>query len=118
MKVIKKIIPPSVFLFILLLSSCERLFIEPNPTNTPTGNFNYLWQTINDKYSFLDYKKINWDSVKNVWQPRVSDTMNDGSPVRRANPAFSVLRESKVLPASRARHLSQMTAHPVAMAIS
>ena len=74
-----KIIPPSVFFVVLTLSttSCERLFVEPNPVNTPTHNFNYLWQTINDKYTYLDYKKINWDSVKNVWQSRVSDTMND-----------------------------------------
>ncbi len=77
--IFKKIIPPSVFLLFLLFSttSCERLFVEPNPTNTPTSNFNYLWQTINDKYTYLDFKKINWDSVKNVWKPRVSDTMND-----------------------------------------
>ena len=96
MKVIKKIIPPSVFLLILLFTSCERLFIEPNPTNTPTGNFNYLWQTINDKYTFLDFKKINWDSVKNVWQPRVSDTMNDAVMFRVLDSMLYTLRDGHV----------------------
>ncbi len=75
---LKHFFTPSVFLlFFILFTSCERLLVEPNPTNTPTGNFNFLWKTINEKYTFLDYKNINWDSVKTKWQSRVSDTMND-----------------------------------------
>jgi Peptidase family S41/Tricorn protease C1 domain len=96
MAVFKKLIPPSVFLLILLLSSCERLFVEPNPANTPTQNFNHLWQTINDKYTFLDFKKINWDSVKNVWQPRVKDTMNDGTLFRVLDSMLYTLRDGHV----------------------
>lgn len=96
MKLLKKILPPSVFLLFVLLTSCERLFIEPNPTNTPTANFNHLWQTINDKYTFLEFKKINWDSVKTVWQPRVSDTMNDVSLFRVLDSMLYTLRDGHV----------------------
>ena len=96
MKFFKKILPPSVLFLFLLCTSCERLFIEPNPTNTPTGNFNYLWQTINDKYTFLDYKKIDWDSVKRVWQPRVSDTMNDVVLFRVLDSMLYTLRDGHV----------------------
>lgn len=79
-----------------MLSSCERLFVEPNPTNTPTSNFNSLWQTINDKYTFLAYKNINWDSVKAKWQPRVSDTMNDATLFRVLDSMLYTLRDGHV----------------------
>ena len=73
----KYLITPSVFCLFFVFTACEKALIESDPPNTPLSNFNYLWQTINDKYTFLDYKKVNWDSVKNVWQPRVKDTTND-----------------------------------------
>ena len=96
--IFKKIIPPSVFLLFLLFSttSCERLFVEPNPANTPKSNFNYLWQTINDKYTYLNFKKINWDSIKNVWQPRVSDTMNDAALFRVLDSMLYNLKDGHV----------------------
>jgi hypothetical protein len=65
------------FFFVFSLSSCEKVLISGDPVNTPQNNFNVLWNTINEKYTFFDLKKINWDSVKRVWQPRVVDTTND-----------------------------------------
>jgi Peptidase family S41/Tricorn protease C1 domain len=65
------------FFFVFSLSSCEKVLISDDPVNTPQNNFNVLWNTINEKYTFFDLKKINWDSVKRVWQPRVVDTTND-----------------------------------------
>jgi Peptidase family S41 len=67
----------SVFSLFFTLSSCEKIFIEANPKNTPTENVKYMWKVINEKYPFFDYKKINWDSVGNVWIPRANDSMND-----------------------------------------
>jgi hypothetical protein len=63
--------------FILLFSACEKVLIEKNPQNTPTANVKYLWNVINERYPFFDYKKIDWDSVGRVWIPRASDTMGD-----------------------------------------
>ncbi|MBL7816472.1 MAG: S41 family peptidase [Saprospiraceae bacterium] len=85
----------AIFL-VFMLSACERLFVEANPTSTPTENFNHLWQTINDKYAFLDYKNINWDSVKTKWQPRVSDTMNDVLLFRVLDSMLYTLRDGHV----------------------
>lgn len=86
----------AVCLLLTFLTSCERVFIEPNPTSTPTSNFNYLWQTINDNYTFLDYKNINWDSVKTKWQPRVSDTMNDAVLFRVLDSMLYTLKDGHV----------------------
>ncbi|NJN34768.1 MAG: S41 family peptidase [Saprospiraceae bacterium] len=48
-----------------------------DPVNTPRENVQFLWNTLNEKYPFFEFKGINWDSVGNRWLPRVSDTMND-----------------------------------------
>jgi hypothetical protein len=62
---------------ILLFASCSKVLIKPNKPYKPTESFNQLWQTINDKYTFFEYKKVNWDSIKTVYQPLVNDNMTE-----------------------------------------
>jgi Peptidase family S41/Tricorn protease C1 domain len=85
-----------MFLTIIVISSCEKVLIEKDPTNTPKDNFNFLYQTIKDKYSFLDFKKINWDSVKNKWEPQVKDTTRDGTLFRILDSMLYTLRDGHV----------------------
>ena len=59
------------------VSSCEKLFVEPDPKNTPTECFESMWKRIDEKYSFLEYKHINWDSVKAVYKPQIHDDMSE-----------------------------------------
>lgn len=58
-------------------ASCNKVIIKNNVKSSPTDCFNQLWQTMNDKYTFFDYKKVNWDSIKTVYQPQISDNMTD-----------------------------------------
>lgn len=44
--------------------------------NTNQNNFEQLWKIIDTKYCYLDYKKINWDSIHTVYKARVTDNMN------------------------------------------
>jgi len=70
----------SIFLFAItltLLSACEKLFIQPDPKATPTECFESMWTRIDEKYAFLEYKNINWDSVKTAFAPKFNDNMND-----------------------------------------
>ena len=61
----------------LLLSSCMN---EPTQQpNTYKGNFEALWQIIDTKYCYLDYKHINWDSIHTVYGTRVDTVKNDYS---------------------------------------
>jgi len=39
--------------------------MEPN---THEGNFQALWKIIDTRYCYLDYKKINWDSIHTVYE--------------------------------------------------
>ena len=60
-----------------VVSSCEKLVVKPDKDNTPQDCFNSMWSRIDEKYSFLDYKHINWDSVKAVYQPQIKAGMSD-----------------------------------------
>lgn len=60
-----------------MLSSCEKLLIEKSPADNPENNFNILWEQVDEKYSFFDFKHINWDSVYNVYHPKISDGMSE-----------------------------------------
>lgn len=67
-------------LLLLLLSAlgaCERLIIEPDPANDPVENFDLLWKTVDEKYSFFAYKNIDWDEVYERYRPLVSKGMSD-----------------------------------------
>lgn len=48
--------------------------------NTPSGNFEALWQIMNEHYCFFDYKQheygLDWQEVYNKYKVRVSNNMN------------------------------------------
>jgi len=60
-----------------VLSSCELAFMRPSTPNTPTDVFEEAWTFTDGEYSFFDYKNINWDSIKTVFEPMVNDSMSD-----------------------------------------
>jgi hypothetical protein len=53
--------------------------MKADMANTPTNCFNLMWQTVNEHYSFFDYKGINWNAVYDRYAPRVQDTMSQDS---------------------------------------
>ena len=67
-----------IFLPFYLLVSCVDTEERPD---TPTGNFEALWEIIDQHYCFFDYKQheygLDWNSVYNKYKVRVSDRMDD-----------------------------------------
>ena len=70
---------------ILFLALCPWLFLscvdtEEQP-DTPTGNFEALWEIIDQHYCFFAYKQheygLDWNSVYNKYKVRVSDKMDE-----------------------------------------
>ena len=59
---------------IMIFFSCEEVFIDADPKNDPLVNFDFLWSELDQKYSFFDFKKIDWDSVYNVYRPQVNSS--------------------------------------------
>ena len=66
----------NIFLLGLLaccFASCERAFMEPDVPNDPVSVFDYLWNKVDQQYAFFDVKGVDWDSVYQVYRPKVND---------------------------------------------
>ncbi|MCF8219067.1 MAG: S41 family peptidase [Bacteroidales bacterium] len=67
-------------LILLLFSCCEKIMFEEDlQTDDPHKNFDYLWTECDEKYSFFDYKNIDWNTIKNKYRPMISKDMSDDS---------------------------------------
>ena len=63
----------------IAFASCERAFMRDNEPQNPVNVFDYLWNKVDQQYAFFDVKGVNWDSVYEVYRPRVYDDMDNDS---------------------------------------
>ncbi|MBK9488702.1 MAG: S41 family peptidase [Haliscomenobacter sp.] len=63
------------FCLSLLLVSCETLIFDQEATDNPRENFDYLWRQCNEKYSFFEYKKIDWQAMNAKYAAQIKDKM-------------------------------------------
>lgn len=82
--------------FYLTITSCERLLLPKEPDDDPLTNFESMWETIDKKYSFFDYKNINWDSIYAVYRPRVQQGMTNRELYNVLSEMLYVLRDGHV----------------------
>jgi hypothetical protein len=67
-------------LFLLTsLPACELALIQSDFENTPTECFEFLSKTIKEKYAFLAFKRVNWDSIVTANRPKIKDDMSQDS---------------------------------------
>lgn len=55
-------------IFIGLFSACKKVRYD---IQDPVENYNILWNTLNNRYCYFEYKNINWDSLYYVYLPSV-----------------------------------------------
>jgi carboxyl-terminal processing protease len=63
-------------LFILVSFSniaCSKLLLGDEPENKPEVVFEHFWKQINENYSGLTVRPVNWDSLYKVYRPQVTD---------------------------------------------
>lgn len=75
----KKIFLPLLYVIsFVCLTSCID---EDERPDTPAGNFEALWQIIDEHYCFFDYKQheygLDWQAVYNKYKVRVNDRMTE-----------------------------------------
>lgn len=64
-----------LFAFVFAFSSCMK---EPEQyENTNEGNFEALWNIIDTRYCYLDYKGVNWDSIHTAYKTQLWYTEDD-----------------------------------------
>jgi hypothetical protein len=62
---------------ILLLVGCSELLVQPPDSNQNMDDFEVTWNTINEVYPLLEYKKIDWDSIYIVYKQYTEDAKGD-----------------------------------------
>ena len=96
----------TTLLIILFCSSCTKL---EEYDNTPTGNFEALWNIIDEHYCFFDYKAeeygLDWNAVYHQYKRKISDNMSNAG-------LFEVLGD--MLDELRDGHVNLYAAHDVA----
>lgn len=71
----KKIIHLAIFG--ILLTACEKLFIEKDPDNNPESNFEIFWKSFDKHYALFQHKNIDWDSIYNIYRPMINSNTTD-----------------------------------------
>ncbi|MCF8330886.1 MAG: S41 family peptidase [Bacteroidales bacterium] len=88
----KKII--LIILFVPVFISCEKLIFEDEiQTDDPFTNFDYLWNECDKKYSFFEYKNIDWDSIRQKYRPALYKDMTGDSLFRVMGAMLKELRD-------------------------
>lgn len=67
-------------ILVLLLTgvtSCEKAILPKDKARDPKSIFDYLWNDINNRYSYFEIKGIDWEAVKDKYQPKISPGMSD-----------------------------------------
>lgn len=86
-----------LYLFTFLLSGCVD---EDEFPDTPQGNFEALWQIIDQHYCFLDYKQheigLDWQQVYNKYKVRVNNGMDNRQLFEVLAAMLSELRDGHV----------------------
>ncbi|MDD3685194.1 MAG: S41 family peptidase [Bacteroidales bacterium] len=81
---------------VVFLSSCEKLVFEKETLSDPVSTFDYLWNEVNDKYAFLEYKEVDWDSIYYIYRPMVSAGISDDSLFNIMGRMLNELRDGHV----------------------
>lgn len=65
-----------ILLYIALLPVLAGCHDVPQQPNDPRGNFEMLWDIINEHYCFLREKGVDWDEIHAKYSKRISDDMS------------------------------------------
>lgn len=61
---------------VLMLISCEKMFVE-QPANNPEAIFENLWSTFNEEYAPFEERNVDWDAQYNLYRPLVHANTTD-----------------------------------------
>lgn len=85
---------------LLLLLCCLPLHTscigEDDYANDPEGNFEQLWRIIDEKYCFLDYKKIDWDAVHTEYKKTILPGMTNEDLFDKLSQMLYILQDGHV----------------------
>ena len=84
-----------ITLLVPILTSCIQDWAI-NYDNSPQGNFELLWKTIDENYCFFDEKGIDWNAVKKEYESLVSEKTSDEELFQICSSMLSKLKDGHV----------------------
>ena len=78
---------------LLLLTSCNSLFMDEQKANTAQNNFDLLWQIIDERYCFFEEKGVDWNRMYREYGRNVSGSDGDPSSPHLFHTMASMLEE-------------------------
>jgi C-terminal processing protease CtpA/Prc len=66
----------SILGLLIFLFSCEKAILEKPKADKPEENFEYLWNDLNDRYSFFELKQVDWDKIHQEYSTKVNSETN------------------------------------------
>ncbi len=79
----------------LILTSCEKLFIE-QPGDNPEAVFENLWQTFHEEYAPFEERNVNWLTQYNTFRSMVNESTTDDELFSILTQLLSVLDDGHV----------------------
>ncbi len=84
-----------VYCFIVLvLMSCSKTFLGDDPANSPEAVFEEFWKGVNTTWPAFETKKVNWDSVYNVYRPQISPSTTNAELTKVLTNLILVLKDA------------------------
>jgi len=62
---------------VTLIFSCEDVIVKPATSDLNMEDFEAAWNRVNSVYPFLEFKRINWDSIYMTYHSRVETARGD-----------------------------------------
>jgi Peptidase family S41/Tricorn protease C1 domain len=81
---------------IVVMTSCESILFDDDPKSTPVTNFDLLWSDFDKTYSFFELKKMNWDSVYQVYRPKVNSSTSNYALFQIMSDMLATLKDGHV----------------------
>ncbi|WP_367391900.1 S41 family peptidase [Lewinella sp. LCG006] len=86
----------SFLVLILLLTTCGKWIVGPNPENTVSNNYDYFYRAVKENYSFFGEKQVAWDSLDQVYRPLINDSLSNDSLYSILSTMLFALRDGHV----------------------
>jgi hypothetical protein len=86
----------SFLVLVLLLTTCGKWIVGPNPENTVSNNYDYFYRAVKENYSFFAEKQVAWDSLDEVYRPMINDSLSNDSLYSILSTMLFVLRDGHV----------------------
>jgi hypothetical protein len=89
--------------------------LKADPEPTPEIVFEQLWSDVRNRYSYLELKNVDWDSIGGVYRDQIDDTTSDTALFRMLSMMLNTLKDGHVNLTSdfnRSRHWDWFLDYP------